>query len=61
MSKGSYEQVCTVEADTSTIVPTKKKSPAGETYYTMSYEIVLLFGLTELKAQIAYKENVGFV
>ena len=31
----------------------------GARYYTMSYKVVLLFGLTELAAQIAWVENVG--
>ena len=30
----------------------------GAKYYTVEYAIVLLFGLTELKAQIAWTENV---
>jgi hypothetical protein len=33
-------------------------SPNGARYYDVDYEIVLLFGLTELKAQIAYRQNV---
>ena len=28
-------------------------------FYEIEYETVLLFGLTELKAQIAWKENVS--
>lgn len=48
-----------MEADTSTIVAKKKTSATGEKYYTISYDIVLLFGLTELRAQIAWKEDVS--
>jgi hypothetical protein len=39
---------------------TPRKNLAGETYYKAVYDIVLSFGLTELKAQIAWlDENVG--
>ena len=34
-----------------------KRNERGMTYWRLEYEIVLLFGLTEFKAQIAYKEN----
>ena len=33
---------------------------SGATYYTLNFDVILLFGLTELKAQIAWIENVGF-
>ena len=33
---------------------------SGEgTYYRLDYDIILLFGLTELKAMVAWKEDVG--
>ncbi|KAJ3513955.1 hypothetical protein NMY22_g14893 [Coprinellus aureogranulatus] len=53
----SYEDVCTVEADASTIEPDEESTPAGEVYYSKDYEIILLFGLAELKAQIAWEED----
>ena len=28
-------------------------------YYEVDYDIILLFGTTELKAQVAWKENVS--
>jgi hypothetical protein len=31
------------------------------TYYKVDYELIMLFGGTELKAQLAWKENVSFV
>ncbi|KAF6748676.1 hypothetical protein DFP72DRAFT_915785 [Ephemerocybe angulata] len=52
-----YPAVCTVKADTSSLTPRVRTSPRGLKYYTISFDVVLLFGLTELKAQIAYKEN----
>jgi len=31
----------------------------GEKYYEWHFDVILLFGLTELKAQVAWMENVG--
>ena len=57
---GNYSRLCKVMADLSTMPLTPRKNPAGETYYKAVYDIVLSFGLTELKAQIAWlDENVG--
>jgi hypothetical protein len=55
----NYPVVCTIEADTSLVQPKKKVSRYGTTYYEISFQIAILFGLTELKAQIIYKENVS--
>jgi len=35
-----------------------KTGPEGK-FYLFHYKIVLMFGLTELKAQVAWKENVS--
>ena len=36
--------------------------PSGEgTFYRFEYDIVLLFGLTELEAKVAWKEDVGLL
>ena len=57
--------MCTVVADTSSIPEseTAQQSADGFQYYRKEFEIVLLFGMTELKAQLAWTENVslGFV
>ena len=37
----------------------KKKKKNIKTFYELNYDIVLSFGLTELKAQIAWQENVS--
>ena len=57
----NYSKVCYIEVDLSHVkldkqrnVQTKKK------FYTVQYSIVLLFGMMELKAQIAWTENVSF-
>ena len=51
--------MCTIEADTSRVQPKRKVSRYGTAYYEISFQIAILFGLTELKAQIIYKENVS--
>jgi hypothetical protein len=47
-----------ITADLSHLNLNPRKGRQGKTYFRVDYEIVLLFGLTELKAQIAWKENV---
>ncbi|ESK91430.1 hypothetical protein Moror_2703 [Moniliophthora roreri MCA 2997] len=53
-----FSTLCTIEADlrSSRCIRTRR-SPFGQSYYYANYEIVLLFGLTELKAQICWKEG----
>jgi hypothetical protein len=55
----SYTTCCTVHADTQGIPRELRHSPYSGSYYNLEFEVVLLFGLTELKAQIAWKENVS--
>lgn len=54
-----YTTLCYVGADTSLISKNlqPRRSSAGKTHYALEFEIILLFGLTELKAQIAWKEE----
>lgn len=59
-----FSTLCYIEADTSQISQTLKphRSPGAskkkkKSYYIMEFDVVLLFGLTELKAQIAWKEG----
>lgn len=51
-------KLCTIEADLSDIVSKPMRGDKGKAYYRVDYDIVLLFGLTELKAQVAWDENV---
>lgn len=55
-----FTDVCTVQADTSKATESlrPKLGPDGF-YYSLSFDIILLFGLTELKAQISWMENVS--
>ena len=52
--------LCTIEADLSRVrlFPRPKASGQGN-FYRVDYDIILLFGLTELNAQIAWKEDVS--
>ena len=58
-----YSEVCTVEVDLSHLTrkteDIKKRGPKGK-YYQIDYEVALLFGLTELKAQLIWKEKVPY-
>jgi hypothetical protein len=60
--KGMYSKLCTIMTDTSEIQHVIRRCVRqdGQTYYVMDYDIVLSFGLTELTAQVAWKENVRF-
>ena len=50
-----FPTVCRVEANTSAIVPTIKYSDRlKKLYCEITFDIILLFGLTELQAQIAF-------
>ena len=60
-SSDLYRDLCWIKAN----VPmrpqrcAKGKGKNRQYFFRMDYDIVLLFGLTELKAQIAWKENVS--
>jgi hypothetical protein len=56
----NYTKLCSITVDLSHMRLTSMKKLTGEgIYYRLDVDIVLLFGLTELKAQIAWKEGVG--
>ena len=59
----NYYKLCTIEADLSRaprlLIPKAKKR--GGLYYRVDYDIVVLFGATELKAHLAWKEFVSNV
>ncbi|THU76325.1 hypothetical protein K435DRAFT_705062, partial [Dendrothele bispora CBS 962.96] len=54
----NYPVLCYIE--THARIPAKRRhgSITGKIYYEVKYSIILSFGLTELKAQIAWTENV---
>ena len=55
--------MCDVTADTSELVRSLQPQSAtdGGVYYELHYDIILLFGLAELKAQIRWMDKVRLV
>jgi hypothetical protein len=54
----NFTVLCTLEADLSRApVRTLPKATGKGVFYSVNIDIILLFGLTELKAQVAWKEN----
>ena len=55
--------MCNVIADTSKLVRSlhQQQSPEGHRYLSLDYDVILLFGLTELKAQISWDEMVRLI
>jgi len=60
MAPDHFSDLCEVTADLfaakKSVLP-EMNLMTGEIYYRMHFDIVLLFGLTELKAQMAWMEN----
>lgn len=60
--KDMYDRLCRIEVDLPHLKNQardfEKHGPDGK-YYELSYRIILLFGLTELKAQVSWKERVS--
>ncbi|KAI5897252.1 uncharacterized protein SCHCODRAFT_0107470 [Schizophyllum commune H4-8] len=59
VDSNNFSVLCTVNADvTSAVVRLPPRRAAdGHIYYQLNYDVVLLFGLTELKAQLRWLEN----
>ena len=56
----NYTKLCTIEADLSFLpLPAQTKSLGVGTFFRLDYELALLFGLTEMKAQVVYKDRVS--
>jgi len=55
----NYITLCRIKADVTPLIPTARRTRSnGQVYYQLDYSIILSFGLTELKAQYAWAENV---
>ncbi|KAF8652563.1 hypothetical protein AX16_004346 [Volvariella volvacea WC 439] len=54
-----WEVMCMISADEESLsqIAVKQTGPGGQVYYQVMFEIILLFGLTEFKAQICWKEG----
>ena len=56
----NYTKLCTIEADLSGVsMLSQPKATGTGTFCKIYYDLVLLFGMTELEAQLAWKENVS--
>jgi len=56
----SYTTLCTLQVDPSRLPVTYKRKVSGRgMYYSVNFDIVLLFGLTELQAMVTWKEKVS--
>ncbi|KAF8814878.1 hypothetical protein BYT27DRAFT_7081226 [Phlegmacium glaucopus] len=56
-----YSELCTIEVDLSHLwgTPTIQTIPKGSgVYYKVAYELVMLFGGTEIEVQVCWKEHV---
>jgi hypothetical protein len=62
MMPDNYTTLCSIDVNVSVLprvrLP-KYGAQEGGFYYQASFDIVLLFGLTELKAQVAWMERVS--
>jgi len=55
-----FSTLCYVTADISHIrTPPKMPPNSAKVYYSVNYDVIYSFGLTELKAFLAWKENVS--
>ncbi|KAF9231965.1 hypothetical protein BU15DRAFT_55561 [Melanogaster broomeanus] len=61
VERDQFSTLCTVRADTSKLARTLegRRSPEGSLYYAIEIKVVLMFGLTELTAHVAWTENVS--
>ena len=56
-SKDKFETLCYVEADISSAPHTSNYTTMGGLGYRRDYDIILLVGLTELKAQVSWTDS----
>ena len=55
--KDKFKTLCYVEADISSAPYTSKFVETGNTGYRRNYDVILLVGLTELKAQVSWIDS----
>ncbi len=58
-----YSLYCSVTADTSIVAKSlhPQRRADGTYYYKLTFDVVMLFGMTELKAQLAWIEDVSYM
>ncbi len=56
-----YSILCRITADTSVAAKSLKaqRCSDGTSYYRLNLSVIMLFGMTELKAQLAWVEDVS--
>ena len=54
-----YKTLCTIDADTSVLNRTLKRTTGAVPHFRIDYDVVISFGLTELRAEICWMENVS--
>jgi len=58
VDKNNYTKLCTIEVDVSrAAIHTLPNASGMGSFYQVDCEIILLFGMTELKAQVSWMEN----
>jgi hypothetical protein len=55
----NYTKLCTIEADLSQAMVLQPKTTGKKRFYSVNFDIILFFGMTELKAQVAWTVNVS--
>jgi len=55
--KDKFKKLCRVEADISSATYISKLVGNGKTAYQRWYQVILLVGLTELKAQVSWTDS----
>ena len=56
-----YIPLCTIAADTSRVLKKPKRGQSREVYYAQEFDVVLICGYTQLKAQIRWYEDVSLI
>ena len=56
---GSYSTLCNIVDNGQFVNIATVEYWSNQSYYVINYDIVLSFGMTELTAQYAWKENVS--
>ena len=56
----SFSTIFVICADLSTATRelVRKKNPSGKIYYELVYDVIVYFGLTEIKAELAWQTKV---
>lgn len=57
-----FSTLCTIRVDLSAAKKdlVMKQAASGQVYYQLDYDVIVLFGLTELQAQLGWKTKVSY-